>query len=299
MNTTALFRTFRAAGALRSEASTAERQSRDPAATAWRRTWQFIRQEPLVHFCVLAGLIFAADAWLHPPAKNDHVIVVTKALRQSFIDGFSEDHDLVPSADDLRKMTDSWIASEILYREGKAAGVDRGDQMIRDRIAYKLQLLIFDQAQVARPTRPQLEAWFAENHGRFDEPERVGFYLTPATDEATARQQLQEILSQHEDSDLQQKTRAILGRPVQSIGPAFGNDFRDALLAAPLNQWVVLHSKEGWHVVRLDSHRPGKLARLDDVVDDASRIWHDDAVRKRAWEAVNRLKAAYTVRVEQ
>jgi hypothetical protein len=254
--------------------------------------------EPLVQFCLIGGLIFALNAWLHPPGKDAHVIVVTKALRQSFIDNFSEDKDRTPSDDDMRKMIDSWVASEILYREGKAAGVDRGDTMIRDRIAYKLQLLIFDQIKVERPTRAQLETWFAANHARFDDPERVGFYLTPATSEAAARKALADIAALREDPALQERTRAILGRPVASIAPVFGAPFRDALLAAPLGQWVVLKSNEGWHVVRLDSHRPGKLAKLDDVIDDATRILQDDQVRARAWEAVGRLKTSYSVRYE-
>jgi hypothetical protein len=159
-------------------------------------------------------------------------------------------------------------------------------------------LLIFDQVQVAQPTREQITAWFTKNHDRFDQPERVGFYLTPPADEATARRELQDIVAQRDDAELQKKTRAILGRPVPSIAPAFGDSFRDALLAAPLNQWFVLRSKDGWHVARVDSRRPGKLAQLDDVIDDATRIWHDDEVRKRAWEAVTRLKASYDVRVE-
>ncbi len=255
-------------------------------------------REPLLHFFILGGLIFLADAWLRPPVRNDHVIVVTKALRQSFMDNFSEDRDRVPTADELQKMQDSWVASEILYREGKAAGVDRGDQTIRDRIAYKLQLLIFDQIKVDRPNAEQLKTWFAANHARFDEPERVGFYMTPVTDEATARKQLQEIVEQHDDADLQRRTRAILARPVASVAAAFGADFLAGLLAAPQGQWTVLQSKEGWQVVRLDSRRPGKLAKLEDVLDDASRIWHDDEVRRRAWEAVGRLKTSYTVQVE-
>src|SRR5207244_981114 len=81
----------------------------------------------------------------------------------------------VPSDSDVEKMIDSWVASEILYREGKALGVDRGDDMIRDRVAFKMQLLIFDQVRVAEPTEGQLRAWFADNHVRFDEQERVGF----------------------------------------------------------------------------------------------------------------------------
>jgi len=102
------------------------------------------------------------------------------------------------------------------YREGKALGVDRGDDMIRDRVAFKLQLLIFDQIRVPQPTEDQLRAWFADNHGRFDEQERVGFYLTPPTDEMTAQRQLAEIEGQHEAEDLQKQTRAILGRPSQA-----------------------------------------------------------------------------------
>ena len=275
--------------------------SKRNGASAWTvgaRVGRAALREPLLHFCLLGGLIFAADARLHPPARNEHVIVVTKALRQSFRDNFSEDRDRIPTPDELQKMQDSWVASEILYREGKAAGVDRGDQTIRDRIAYKLQLLIFDQVRVDRPNAEQLRVWFAANHTRFDEPERVGFYMTPVTDEATARKQLQDIAAGHDDADLQRRTRAILARPVASVAATFGDRFLQDLLAAPQGQWMVLHSKEGWQVVRLDSHRPGKTARLEDVIDDASRIWHDDEVRRRAWEAVGRLKTLYTVRVE-
>jgi len=226
------------------------------------------------------------------------VIVVTKALRQSFMDGFSEDKDRAPTPDEMQKMIDSWVASEILYKEGKAAGVDRGDQTIRDRIAYKLQLLIFDQIKVDRPTPDQLKTWFATNHGRFDQPARVSFYMTPPTDEATARRHLQDILGQHEDATLEKQTTAILARPEGSVALAFGGGFLSGLLAAAPNQWTVLQSKEGWQVVRLDAIRPGRSAKLEDVVDDASRIWHDDEVRRRAWEAVTRLKTSYKVRVE-
>jgi hypothetical protein len=264
-------------------------------AGAARLLWR----EPLVHFVVLGALIFAADAILHPPPKDDKVITVSKAMRQSFIDNFDEDKSRTPSDAEMEKMIESWVASEILYREGKALGVDRGDDMIRDRVAFKMQLLIFDQVRVAEPTEEQLRAWFADNHARFDEQERVGFYLTPPTDQATARRQLDDIVQQHESEELQNQTRAILARPVASLAASFGESFRDALLAMPEGQWNVLQSKEGWHVVRLDSRRPGALASFENVRDEAARIWHTEETRKLAWEAVKRLKASYQVRYEQ
>ncbi|WP_453951661.1 peptidylprolyl isomerase [Bradyrhizobium sp. USDA 377] len=257
-----------------------------------------LSREPLLHFILLGGIIFGIDAVLHPPAKDEKVITVTKAMRQSFIDNFDEDKERAPSSEQLQKMIDSWVASEILYREGKALGVDRGDETIRDRIAFKMQLLIFDQIRVPRPTDEQLQAWFAENHARFDEPERVSFYITPPTDQATAQRQLDDIVQQRESEELQHLTRAVLARPVDSLAAGFGEGFRDQLLAMPEGEWKLLQSKDGWHVARLDSRRPGNLASLDKVRDEAARIWHTDETRKLAWEAVKRLKASYQVRYE-
>jgi hypothetical protein len=257
-----------------------------------------LSREPLLHFALLGALIFGIDRELHPPPKDDKVITVSKAMRQSFIDNFDEDKARVPSDADVEKMIESWVASEILYREGKALGVDRGDDMIRDRIAFKMQLLIFDQVRVPEPTEAQLRAWFADNHARFDEQELVGFYLTPPTDQATAQRRLDDILQQHESEELRNQTRAILGRPVESLAASFGEGFRDALLAMPEGQWNLLQSKDGWHVVRLDSRRPGTLASFESVQDEAAKIWHTEETRNRAWEAVKRLKASYQVRNE-
>lgn len=256
-------------------------------------------REPLLHFTLLGAIIFGVDAVLHPPAKDEKFIAVTKAMRQSFIDNFDEDKARAPSDDQLQKMIDSWVASEILYREGKALGVDRGDETIRDRIAFKMQLLIFDQIRVPRPSDEQLQAWFAENHARFDEPERVSFYITPPTDQATAEHQLEDITHQRESEELQKLTRAILARPVASLAASFGENFRDGLLTTPQGEWRLLQSRDGWHVARLDSRHPGNLASLDSVRDEAARIWHTEETRKRAWEAVKRLKTSYQVRYEQ
>jgi hypothetical protein len=262
-------------------------------------SYKNLLREPLLHFTIIGALLFAADTVLHPPAKDEKVITVSRAQHQSFIDSFDEDKERTPSEAELQKMIDSWVASEILYREGKALGVDRGDDMIRDRIAYKLQLLIFDQIHLPQPTEQDLRNWFEKNRARFDEPERVGFYITPATDEATARRQLEDIRAERETDELRNQTRAILGRPVDSIGPAFGENFRAALLTLAEGEWTTAQSKDGWHVDRLDSRRPGEPADFNNNRDEALRLWRAEETRLRAWEAVNRLKASYAVRMEQ
>jgi hypothetical protein len=246
----------------------------------------------------LGGLIFGADALLHPPATDNKEIVISQRQRQMFIDGFDEDKQREPTEAELQQIIQNWVVNEILFREGKALAVDRGDDMIRERITYKLKELILEQVKVPRPTESELREWFADNHTQFDEPERVGFYMTPASDEATARRRLDDILAQRESDDLQQHTRAFPGRPIESLGPSFGDGFKDALLALPMNEWHLITSKEGWHVVRLDSRRPGNLASFESVREKAVSIWAATKTSMATSEAVSRLKSSYRVRYE-
>ncbi|MFL5281523.1 MAG: peptidyl-prolyl cis-trans isomerase [Rhodopila sp.] len=243
-------------------------------------------------------MIFAADRVVHPPPDDQHTIVVTKALRDSFIEGFDEDKEKAPTQAELTQMIDGWVASEILYREGKAMGVERGDDTIRDRIAFKLQLMIFNEINIPPATDVQLRQWFDVNRGRFDEPERVGFYITAPMSEANARAQLEAMRAGIESPEMRRQARAVLARPVDTLSASFGETFRESLLALPTGQWSVIQSREGWHLVRLDSHRPKQPAVFEEVRDSAERQYHTEETRKRAWEAVIRLKTKYTVRYE-
>ena len=271
---------------------------RQTAERLWPRLWRFFRNEPLLHFLLLGAAIFAADYTLHPPKRDERTIVVTRAMRQAMSTNFDEDRERPATPAELSAMVENWVASEILYREGKALGVDRGDDAIRDRVAYKLQLLIFSQLEPPVATEAQLRTWFDANQGRFDEPERVSFYMTPASTEAVARQHLADVQAGRDAAELQRITRAVIGRPVPSLSASFGDAFRDALLALPTEQWTVLRSNEGWHLIRLDSRRPGIPARFEDHQDEAVQSFKTDEQRRRAWEAVQRLRAQYTVRIE-
>ncbi len=256
-------------------------------------------REPLVHFCLLGGLIFAIDHVVHPPALDDKTIVVTKAMRESFIRNFSEDGDQLPTDEQLKNMIDSWVASEILYREGKALGVDKGDEMIRDRIAFKLQVLVFDQVQLEKPSEEQLHAYFEKNRSRFDQPEQVSFLLTPATDEATVRRQFEDMKAERENADLRDRTRVFPNRPVNSLAQSFGENFRTALLSLPIGEWHVIQASDGWRIARLDARQAFQPAIFESVRDQLRLMWTTDETRKRAWAAVTKLKSAYAVKIEQ
>jgi hypothetical protein len=71
-----------------------------------RATLRVVRHEPLVHFFLLGGLIFAADAVLHPPDRNERVITVTRAMRQAMSENFDEDRERKATGTELDAMVD-------------------------------------------------------------------------------------------------------------------------------------------------------------------------------------------------
>ena len=260
--------------------------------------WKRLLSEPLLQFLIIGLVLFGVDAVLHPPAKENRTIVVTRQMRNTIIENYDEDHARKPTDAELQATINNWGGEEILYREGKALGWDLGDPTIRDRIVYKLKVMLTDEAKSREPTPAELTAWFAQNHGRYDEPERLTFLATAPVAEDVARRELADVRAQRESVDLQTQTRIFLDRPRASIAPVFGDGFAQALDVAHLGEWQILQSTAGWHLVRLDARKPGKSAVLDDVRDDATKTWKSEQTLKATLQAMDRLKARYTVRNE-
>lgn len=99
----------------------------------WWRRWL---AEPLLHFLALAALIFALDAALRAPEAGPTLVVplgVQDEARQLLRAG----SDREPDPAQLQPLLDRWVRQEALYREGLALGLDRGDRVIRERVAEK------------------------------------------------------------------------------------------------------------------------------------------------------------------
>lgn len=109
------------------------------------RTWL---REPLLHFVLLGAGLFALDHFIASRAEDPNTIVIDKR---------SED-----DRDSIRR--------EVLYREGIAMQLDKGDPLIRDRVIFKMLSLI--ETGLSPPTFDEqaLRAWFAQNRGKYAEP---------------------------------------------------------------------------------------------------------------------------------
>lgn len=99
-------------------------------------------REPLLHFFLLGGAIFAAHAFLggggtpHPDQ-----VLVTHGRIASLVADFTTSHGRPPDSAERDAIVRAWVREEILFREALALGLDREDTVIRDRLRQKMEFV--------------------------------------------------------------------------------------------------------------------------------------------------------------
>ena len=270
---------------------------------AWRR----LLAEPLVHFLALGGVLFALSTALTPPADGGKVIAVTAEVRREITDLYRATHGRLPTAAEFAPLVDNWVRTQVLYREALALGLDRGDEMIRERITHKMNLLVFSQVSVPPPTEAGLRAWFEANRARYDQPTRYDFFglllegnsgeAGRAGAEAAARQLDGE--EGEPPAELVSQVRVFANRDRAGVAALFGPGFADALAGSPLETWrafpAEVNGQAGWVAVRLARVQEGRRAEFEQVRAAVEDAWRADMTRRLANDAVSKLAAGYAI----
>jgi len=125
-------------------------------------------REPLLHFLVLGGLVFAVDRWNAAQREDPNLIVVPAKLDEQSRAIFRKTQGREPTEAELELMREDWIETEVLYREGLALKLEQGDRELRERVATKTRMIIESGVRVADADEPALRAFFEQHRAVYD-----------------------------------------------------------------------------------------------------------------------------------
>ena len=263
--------------------------------------WRKLAKEPLVHF-LIAGLVLFALAGQHRRSQDQSRIVITPARIAQLSSAYAAEFGSPPPPAMLPQLIDDYIAAEVLFREGKARGLDRDDEIVRRRVIQKVEFLEQDMASVAEPAEAALRAWYGQNAARYARGARVDFsHIFFAAEAANATPKRRQAAAMLEKLAATTLRAPQLGdsfpdqADFSNFGPdearrLFGvSDLGAALFKAPVGQWSgPYRSAYGWHLVRVSAAKPGGAADYASVRAQALK----DFVREaRAAENARRLAA--------
>lgn len=146
---------------------------------------KFLR-EPLVHFLLLGGLLFAVFALAGggatgSGAATDIVITPGQVENLRLSAQRTSGHDPDPAA--LQQAIDAYVREEIYAREARALGLDQDDPVVRLRLQQRMEFLAENAAETRPPTDAELQAYFVQHQSDFkagDAPARTLAEVRPA-----------------------------------------------------------------------------------------------------------------------
>ncbi|MEO5735720.1 MAG: peptidylprolyl isomerase [Rubrivivax sp.] len=266
------------------------RRPGDGSYPAWLR-------EPLLHFLVIGALLFAVDHFLVSREDDSKTIVVGAEVTGEIRQLFKLASQRNPDAAELEALRQRWIDNEVLYREGLAMQVDRGDAAIRDRVIFKALSVIDASVKLPPVDDAQLRAWFESRRAKYEEPARFDFreaVLHGDTSELAVRS-FAAALNTDDAGDAKAGLRVFKSRPQLNLAQSYGPDFAALLAAAAPGEWRALPSSGGWRAVRLDAlsaPKPAVFAALGNVV---LQDWTDFTLAGQRTAAVRAMAGKYNV----
>ena len=133
-------------------------------------------KEPLLHFLVAGGLLFAAYAWLNRGGgEAPHAVPITATEVHWLKEMWARQWQRPPDEPELRGMVTDYVKEKLLAREARALGLDENDTIVRRRLAQKLEFLVQDTARLADPHEDELRQLYDTSRARYHTPARLSF----------------------------------------------------------------------------------------------------------------------------
>lgn len=271
-------------------------------------------REPLLQFLLLGLLLFTGYHVLNrnsgqrePPGGR--IELTADDLRQIRIAWLAQGRPAL-TPEQMRNLVDARVREEILYREALALGLDKGDTIVKRRMAQKMEFLFEDVAALREPTADELKAWYEKNSQRLTLPARATFrhlYFSPDRRGPRAREDAAQGLAQVAGKPADSPEATALAdrfmfqdyyadRSFDDVAKTFGPPFAQALFRITPGAWAgPIESGYGWHLVWVESLTPARVPSFDEVEADVRSGWIEDQraeIRQRAFDA---MRARYQV----
>ena len=268
-----------------------------------------VPKDPLVHFALAAGLLFAGYQFLDRSETNDHCAIRFASARVRF-NGcqrtFTNQWQRPPTPDELNGLATNLLEEELFSREAKSLGLDQNDTIVRRRLAQKLDFLIADSSRISEPEDAGPQELLCRScrsiQNCSDDFLQACLFQSGQANRCASR------CARGPCPDIQRRNRTRHDRrqllvdaeftdtDFQTVSSLFGTDFAKAAFAMPQDAWAgPVPSGFGLHLVRVTKLRPAETRPFDQVRNAVAGEWRRQQEREIREAYIAKLKEKYGV----
>ena len=210
----------------------------------------------------------------------------------------------------MQSLIEERVKQEVLYREAVAMGLDQGDEIVKRRMAQKMEFLAEDLSDMKEPTESDLHAYFNQHQDEFRTAGRITFRHHLLFARHTGKPGPRRCRRRGETADRQATGMAGSrppGRPVHVPGSVCGSVARAGRgglrwrvcargVSLPPGIWSgPVESGLGWHLVAVEELRPPEVPSFESVEPDVKMAWIAARRAEYQKESYAAMRAKYTV----
>ena len=264
-------------------------------------------KEPLFHFLLLGGLLFALYGIVNRSTDDESTILIDDFDINNIIASWEMQWKRLPTDEELKNLIQQNIKQEIFYQEALKMKLDHNDEIIKRRLAQKMQFLSNDLASINEPTKEELEKYYDKHFENYLRPYFFSFYqivFSPDNRE-NAKQDAEIIMSQIGDDSFEEvKTKGdalpfpffFQNTDADNLNRQLGINFSQSLERIETDSWVgPIQSGFGYHLIYLTERTGPQIPELNSIKKDLLRDMEYDNQKNLNDLIFEELKKNYSI----
>ncbi|OIQ41269.1 MAG: hypothetical protein BM563_00870 [Bacteroidetes bacterium MedPE-SWsnd-G1] len=257
-------------------------------------------KEPLFHFLLIGTLLFGLFYIINPSEDKEEIIIDTDLVNE-LVAKWGQKRNREPSLNEVKGLISEYLEQEIFYREALKMNLDHNDEIVKRRLAQKMQFISDELAETLQPTEKMLRDFYEENKDDYKKPAIFTLeqlYFSPdKRDDATA--DAKKIIASNnipEKADGLSLPKKYENTSGTKIAIDFGTRFANTIDTLKIGTWQgPINSGFGVHLVKVHEKIPAGYYSFEETQRNVVLDYNFEANNKFKNQLLNSLLENYEV----
>lgn len=241
-------------------------------------------RQPVIQFIGIGLLMFLANTYIlqadNTNEADEFTVSLTAGEVNSMYEMWLSRWQRPPTEMEMEGMINQRVEETILFREALKIGLNKNDDIIRQRMAQKLEFLSGDLTKPDSATVEEVQVYFEQNIDNYTTPENITItqlFVNPKIHGELLEKEVNTRLAKLHRLDPSSNKINKYGdqfslqtyfpdKPQQELAKLFGSDFASNIFDLATDQWVgPVKSQYGVHLVYVSHKSPAVVPEFETV----------------------------------
>jgi hypothetical protein len=241
-------------------------------------------KEPVVQFMIIGLIMFLINTLILQTEKANEEEEYKIYLKSSEVNAMAEMWESrwnrPPTKEEMEGLINQRVEETILFKEAIKIGLDKNDDIIRQRMSQKLEFLSNDLSKADSATLEEIQVYFETNIDKYTKPESITFvqlFVNPNTHGDLLDEEVERRLNLLSDIEAASPEINKYSDPfsLQSYFPSksqlelsklFGSEFAASVFDLESDQWLgPVDSQYGEHLVYVIHKNPAVTPNFESI----------------------------------